>query len=329
VTVADRYMPDWIGDTLINPGPDWTDCWDLRLINERRKKPFNKRFIDLMIARKQAVKTRDRKKVQEIDRRLRAANYRKEVRAVNTLYRNFCKWEIDDKIKEGYTFGVERRKYKKSGKVYNGYLYRQKRINGKKEHICLRARNLEDFRENVLWDRAQEQVFGDRWVLRDLSPSEIDTFRIIESETTRHKNYDRDPIIERYRKQLGMKCRRKKHGINLEYATTTKSHSIQERKRLLQAARKAIAKQREVDNKIVEIGIKSGEGNGSLHSRNSFIRSLISESRCRHSTEALKDYIKLQIEEKPYSVYSILKPNELGLFAERAIWLHKKLQSRY
>ena len=119
VAVTDRYMPDWIGDTLTNPGPDWKDSWDLMLINERRKKPFDNRFIELIIARKQAVKTRDRKRVREIDKRLRFANHRKEVRAIHTLHRNLCMWEIDYKIKEGYTFGIERRKYKKSGKVYN------------------------------------------------------------------------------------------------------------------------------------------------------------------------------------------------------------------
>lgn len=126
-----------------------------------------------------------------------------------------------------------------------------------------------------------------------------------------------------------MKCSRKKHGIIMEYATRTQPQSIQERKRILQAAHKAITKQREVDKKIDKIGIRIGEGNHSRHSSDSFIRSLMNESRCRHSTEALKDYIKLQIEENPDSVYSILKPNELGLFAERAIWFHKKLKSRY
>jgi hypothetical protein len=82
VTVVDRYMPGWTGDILTNPGPDWKDSWDQRLINERRKKPFDKRFIDLIIARTQAVNARDRKSVREVDRRLRVANHRKEVRAI-------------------------------------------------------------------------------------------------------------------------------------------------------------------------------------------------------------------------------------------------------
>jgi hypothetical protein len=91
VTVADRYKPGWTGDTPTNLGPDWKDSWDPRLLNQRRKKPFDKRFIDLIIERKQAVRARDRKRVRELDRRLRVANRRKEVRAINTLYRNMCK----------------------------------------------------------------------------------------------------------------------------------------------------------------------------------------------------------------------------------------------
>jgi hypothetical protein len=124
MSVADRYLPEWRGDYLNSPGPNWKDDWDLKLINQKRKEPFDKRFIDLMIERKQATKARDRKRVREIDRRLLAIERRKEGRAINTLYINLCKWEIDDKIKDGYTFGIERRKYKKGGKVYNGYLYR-------------------------------------------------------------------------------------------------------------------------------------------------------------------------------------------------------------
>ena len=130
-------MSGWTGDNLYNPGPNWKDSWDLKLLNQKRKEPFDERFIDLMIKRNRAVKARDRKRVNDIDRRLRATKRRKEERAINTLYRNLCKWEIDYKIKDGYTFGIERRKYKKAGKIYNGYLYRQKRIDGRKEHICL------------------------------------------------------------------------------------------------------------------------------------------------------------------------------------------------
>ena len=69
----------------------------------------------------------------------------------------------DNYKKDGYTFGVERRK-SKTGKIYNGYLYRQKRnINGKtREHISLKAKNLDDYRDNVLLKQAKLEVFRDK-----------------------------------------------------------------------------------------------------------------------------------------------------------------------
>jgi hypothetical protein len=252
MAVADRYMPGWTGDNLYNPGPNWKDSWDLELLNQKRKAPFDERFIDLMIKRKRAVKAGDRKRVSEIDRRLWATERGKEERAINTLYRNLCKWEIDYKVRDGYTFGIERRNYKKASKVYNGYLYRQKRINGKKEHICLRAKSLQDY-----------------------------TFNDIEHETIQYKKNDRDSIVEKYRRQLGMKCSRTGRRTLRGYRThtTAKSQSIHERKRILQAARKAFAKQKVVDTKIDEIGMRIGESNFSQDIHYHFIDSLIKESK--------------------------------------------------
>jgi hypothetical protein len=70
---------------------------------------------------------------------------------------------IDNYRIDGYTFGVERRK-SKTGKVYPGYLYRQERnVNGKlKEHISLKAKDLDDYRDNVLLKQAIMEVFRDK-----------------------------------------------------------------------------------------------------------------------------------------------------------------------
>ena len=71
-----------------------------------------------------------------------------------------------------------------------------------------------------------------------------------------------------------------------------------------------------------------GERDFSAENRNRFIDFMIKESKCGRNTEILKDYIKLRREESPGGVYSILKHSEIGLFAERVKWIHKKLKSR-
>lgn len=182
-----------------------------------------------------------------------------------------------------------------------------------------------------MWNQAQKEVFGDKWVLKDLSSSEINTFNVIEYETRHNKKNDRDPIVERYRMQLGMKCSRKTRRTFRGYRThtTAKFQPIQERKRILQAARKAIAKQKVIDKKIDEIAMNVGERDRRRPDRNFFIISMIKESKCGRSTEALRNYIELQREQNPKSIYSILKPYEIGPFAERVVWIHKKLESCY
>lgn len=77
-------------------------------------------------------------------------------RAIKTRHKTLIREMIDNKRIDGYTFGVECRK-SKTGKIYGGYLYRQKRnVNGKdKEHISLRAKNLDDYRDRVLLEQAK------------------------------------------------------------------------------------------------------------------------------------------------------------------------------
>jgi hypothetical protein len=49
-------MPGWTGDNYYNPSLNWKDSWDLKLLNQKRKEPFDESFIDLMVKRKQAVR---------------------------------------------------------------------------------------------------------------------------------------------------------------------------------------------------------------------------------------------------------------------------------
>lgn len=133
-------------------------------------------------------------------------------RAVKTRHKTLIHEKIDNYKTDGYTFGVERRK-SKTGKIYNGYLYRQKRnVNSKsKEHISLKAKSLDDYRDNVLLKQAKIEVYRDKmggWAGEGLTPSEIETFHTISNEYRRYrKQDDRNPVIVRYINQLGLKVK--------------------------------------------------------------------------------------------------------------------------
>jgi hypothetical protein len=121
-------------------------------------------------------------------------------RAIETRHKTLKHEMIDDKIKEGYSFGVERRK-SKTGRIYR-YLYRQKRnVHGKtKEHISLRAKNLDDYGDRVLLEQARKEVlngFGG-WADEGLTHFERKTFKILSEECLRNpKLDDRNPIAAR------------------------------------------------------------------------------------------------------------------------------------
>jgi hypothetical protein len=82
--------------------------------------------------------------------------------AIKTRHQTLIREMIENKEIDGYTFGVERRK-SKTGKIYGGYLYRQKRnVSGRaKEHISLGAKNLDDYRDRVLLEQAKQEVLKD------------------------------------------------------------------------------------------------------------------------------------------------------------------------
>ncbi|MFL6418460.1 MAG: hypothetical protein ACJ71P_03460 [Nitrososphaeraceae archaeon] len=139
-------------------------------------------------------------------------------RAIVTRHKTLKHEMIDNCKTDGYTFGEERRK-SKTGKVYPSYLYRQKRnVNGKpKEHISLKAKDLDDYRDNILLKQAIMDVFRDKiggWIREGLTPSEEKTLNIILEEYLSHPRQDgRNPVIQKYIKQLGLKVKNRKFGI--------------------------------------------------------------------------------------------------------------------
>jgi hypothetical protein len=245
-------------------------------------------------------------------------------RAIKTRHKTLIHEMIDYKKIDGYTFGVERRK-SKTGKIYDGYLYRQKRnVNGKaKEHISLRAKDLDDYRDNVLLEQAKQEVLKDidgGWAEEGLTRSEIKTFYTLKNECLRsRKQGDRNPIAERYIKQLGMKVRSRKYGI-----ITNDAMTIEKQKKILKAAKKALDKWDKSHKKLMII---IGSALNIDHSPGEFIdfiKNVVRESKCTNNVKKLQQYINQQITLDANSPYSILKPSEVKSVAEEILWISKK-----
>jgi hypothetical protein len=250
-------------------------------------------------------------------------NYTSIERAIDTRHRTLIHEMIDSMKAEGYTFGVESRR-SKTGKIYNGYLYRQKRnVNGKREHLCLKARDLDDYRNNVLFEQAKREVFQDNlggWADEGLTRSERKTFDTLLKECLRYrKQDDRNPVVQRYVKQLGLTVKNRRYGfINAD------SIPIERRKNILKAAQKALNKWDKSHRKLMKIiGIVLGPGCSSIDFSN-FFKKLVKESKCRNNVKRLENYINRCREQGDNSPYSILEPSEVKPVAQEILWISMK-----
>ena len=253
-------------------------------------------------------------------------------RAIKTRHKTLIHEMIDNYKKDGYTFGVERRK-SKTGKVYNGYLYRQKRnVNGKiKEHLCLKAKDLNDYRDNVLLKQAVMEVYRDKvgaWAAEGLTPSEMETFRTLSNECLKYRRQqNRNPVMQKYIEQLGLKVKSRKYCI----IGIGNKLTIQKKKNILRAAKKALTKQDEAHEKLMKVIKIALNGDHSPNAFISFIRNIIRESKCRNRVKDLQNYIKRCIEQRSgnnSSLYLMLKPSEIKWVAEEIIWISKKSANR-
>jgi hypothetical protein len=230
---------------------------------------------------------------------------------------------IDNKRIDGYTFGVECRK-SKTGKIYGGYLYRQKRnVNGKdKEHISLRAKNLDDYRDRVLLEQARQEVFKDLggWGEDGLTRSEMKTFHTLKDECWRNrKRDDRNPIAERYIKQLGMKVRSRRH-----YFIASTNMTIEKQRKILQASKKALDKWEKSHRKLMRIIDSTLNKHHNPEEFSNFIKNIVRESKCGNNVKKLQKYISQAISQDGNSPYSILKPSEVRLIAVEILWIYRK-----
>jgi hypothetical protein len=245
-------------------------------------------------------------------------------RAIKTRHKTLIHEMIDNYKADGYTFGVERRK-SKTGKIYS-YLYRQKRnVNGKtKEHISLKAKDLDDYRDNVLLKQAKIEVLGDKlggWAEERLTPSEMQTFHAISNECLKYRKLDdRNPVIERYIKQLGLRVINRRHGSIAIAGNIT----VPKEKNILKAAKKALTKQIKSRKKLIKIIDRVLNGDHSDAAINGFIKNVVKESKCRNRVKDLQNYIKWCIERDGDNPYSILEPSEAKSIAEEILWINKK-----
>jgi hypothetical protein len=254
--------------------------------------------------------------------RHRKYNYASIRRAIETRHKTLVHEMIDNKKMDGYTFGVERRR-SGTGKTYT-YLYRQKRnINGKaKEHVSLRAKDLDDYRDNILRKQAQREVLKGiaGWGEDGLTPSERETFNTLKNECLENpKQDDRNPAAERYIKQLGIKVRSRRYGL-----ISNTNITIEKRKKILKAAKKGLRKWEKSHKKLMIIigsilnkGYSPGEFAG-------FIENIVRESKCGNSVKKMQQYINQIIFRDGNSPYLILKPSEVKPVAMEILWISKK-----
>jgi hypothetical protein len=242
--------------------------------------------------------------------------------AIKTRHKTLIHEMIDDKKHDGYTFGAERRK-SKTGKNYC-YLYRQKRnVNGKaREHVSLKAKDLNDYRENVLLNQAKLEVLKDLggWGEEGLTRSEKKTFHTLTAECLKRKD-DRNPVAERYIKELGMKVKSRKRGL-----IASRGMTIEKQKNILKAAKKGLDKWDKSYEKLKMIIDLALNGDYSSTEFEEFIKNVIRESACRNSVKKLQAYINQHIARNSNGHYSKLKPPEVKWVAEIILWISRKLK---
>jgi hypothetical protein len=241
-------------------------------------------------------------------------------RAINTRHKTLIHELIDNKKIDGYTFGVERRQ-SRTGKPYS-YLYRQKRnVNRKtKEHIYLRAKNLDDYRDNVLLEQAKQEVLKDigGWADEGLTRSEKKTFDMLANECLGYrKQNDRNPIAERYIKQLGIKVRAQRYGL-----ITSNNMAIEKQKKILKAAKKALDKWEKSHKKLMMIIGSLLNYDYNYVGYTGLAEHIVRESKCGGNVKKLQQYISLT--RNSNSHYSLLKSSEVRSVAVEILWMSKK-----
>ncbi len=147
------------------------------------------------------------------------------------------------------------------------------------------------------------------------------TFDTLKDECLRYrKQHDRNPVTERYIRQLGLKVKNRRYCI----IAITKWMKVKKKKNILKAAQKALNKWDKSHRKLMIIIGSILNSDYSSNDFNNLIKTVVKESKCRNNVKELHNYINRCIEQNSNSPYSILKPSEVKSIAEEILWISKK-----
>ena len=156
----------------------------------------------------------------------------------------------------------------------------------------------------------------------------METFRTLSNECLKYpRQQDRNLVKQKYIKQLGLKVKNRKHAIiGIDSRLT-----VQKKKNILRAAKKALNKQDNAHRKVMKIIDIALNGDHSPIAFLNFIRNTITQSKCRYRVKDLQSYIKRCIRQDSgnnSSLYSMLEGSEIKWIAEEFIWISKKSANR-
>lgn len=243
----------------------WIDRWDWERIRKLKKTPHERALLDLRIA----VYNLGNKftTVREQDRAIRRAHKKLlpyELREIDRIQKELEKKELFepfDTNKKSDRWSVIYERRDKDDK--RTYIYKTKRINGKLIKIYL-GKNWLDIVKKI-GHRAKTQVLGEKYALFGLSRWQMKIYIILaqalmDLPQKKYAKY-RNPILQKYIEQLEMTCVNagtytkldktlKFKERNDRFVILSKNMRLEDKKRILDNARKAIQKHdRDVDNK--------------------------------------------------------------------------------
>ncbi|MGH9988161.1 MAG: hypothetical protein ACRD8W_29850 [Nitrososphaeraceae archaeon] len=306
---------------------------------------------DYVVARKYSNREGAKKariRIRDIQRRLRNRKIKAELKAIETTHNNLKK-QIEYDKKLGVTFSFEKRNSKTDKK----YLYRQKR-GQKHEYVAKDWYDLDSKQEH----EAHEQVWGDGYTSKGLSPAEKEIFDLLIKHWCRYKydqnrikrlksegnwrknkssfEYLSDPILRKGIEKLNL---RRDESIEVPRSSPDEpikeifminNLSIKERKKILQTTRKALIRRGNVDKKLESIARNMGEGEDTPQNIENFIVYLmkkigLEQETDDHAIRALENYINRIILKDPKSMYAVLEPVEVRIFAENTVRRFKSM----
>jgi hypothetical protein len=183
--------------------------------------------------------------------------------------------------------------------------------------------NWEDL-NNRLLNRARREVLGNEWACIGLTRSEMETFHFISGQVATYRNQRvRDLLVEKYRKKLDMKYNR-----TLGITAISSELTVQDKKHILKAARKAFDQRRKVHRKIIQMAKIAKTADGTMYDFFSFAGQVVNKSGKR-TVKGVKNYIKRCIEQDNKCLYSILKPSEILVAAEDILYISKYSESLF